>query len=79
MLTSSTNGIISSDGRGVNLLHSSNALNNVCQDPPVNAFSPLFLHRAAVIAQAPAVLKRWKTQEVLQEKKKKKQQENSCN
>ena len=69
MLTSSTNGIISSDGLGVNLLHSSNALNNVCQDPPVNVFSPLFLHRAAVIAQAPAVLKRWKAQEVLQEEK----------
>lgn len=40
MLTSSTSGIIGSDGRGANLLHFSKGLNNVCQDPPVNAFSP---------------------------------------
>lgn len=33
--------IISSDGQGVNLLHLSNGLNNVCQDPTVNIFSPL--------------------------------------
>ena len=57
MLTSSTSGTFISDGLGVILLCSSNALNNVCQDPPpIDAFSPLLLHCAAVIAQAPAVL-----------------------
>lgn len=40
MLTNSKSSIISSDGRGVNLPHFSNGLNNVCQDPPVDAFSP---------------------------------------
>lgn len=34
MLTSSTSGTFISDGLGVILLCSSNALNNVCQDPP---------------------------------------------
>lgn len=40
MLTSSTSSIIGSDSRAVNLLHFSNGLNNVCQDCPVNTFSP---------------------------------------
>lgn len=48
MLTSSTSDIISSDGWGVNLSHFSNGLNNVCQDPPVDTFSPhLFASRCS--------------------------------
>lgn len=41
MLTSSMSSIIGSDSQGVNLPHFSNGLNNVCQDPTVNTFSPL--------------------------------------
>lgn len=40
MLTSSTSGTFISDGLGVILLCSSNALNNVCQDPPPSMLSP---------------------------------------
>lgn len=70
MLTTSMNSIISTNGLIVNLLHSSNPLNKVCQNPPVNTSlspaspAPIFLHHAAVILQDPAVFKRWKAQEV---------------
>lgn len=68
MLTSSMSSIIGSDGQGVNLLHFCNGLNNVCQDPTVNTSPPFSLHHAAVIVQMPAVLRRWKAPEILQEK-----------
>lgn len=40
MLTSSMSSIIGSSGWGVNLLHFSNGLNDVCQDLPVDVSFP---------------------------------------
>ena len=79
MLTSSTSGIIGSDGRGVNLPHFSNGLYNVCQDPPVDAFSPhLFASRRSNHADACCAQKTESSRGSSGEEKKQ-QQKISCN